>query len=1462
MRVSRAVAAVAVIGVLLQTAGAETFPTEGFVNFETPPIHPLDISPDNNTLAVTNLPDARVELFDLSSGTPTHIGDVQVGYDPVSVRFRTNTELWVVNHISDSVSIVDVPTQRVRQTLQTDDEPFDVVFAGTPQRAFVSCSQVNLIQVFDPANLLAAPTEIPIVGEDPRALAVSPDGATVYAAIFESGNETTILMGGIDADPGDNVHPVPPDVVSHPDGPYGGQNPPPNAGSAFTPAMNPNNPPPPEVSLIVRRAADGRWLDDNNGDWTELVSGVRADLSGRITGWTLIDHDLAVIDTATLDVSYAGGLMNICMALAVNPATGDVAVVGTDATNEVRFEPNISGRFTRVHLGLVDPAALNAPAVMDLNPHLDYSEERVAQSTRDIALGDPRAIVFNNAGTTGYVAGMGSNNVIQIDGNGNRTGAAPIEVAAGPTGLALDESRGALYVWSRFAAELAVIDLASRAILSTMPVFDPTPQVINRGRRHLYDTHRTSGLGQLACASCHVDARIDRLAWDLGDPSGGLADARHLNLGFGIIPVNDFDLDFHPMKGPMTTQTLQDIIGHEPLHWRGDRDGIESFNPAFIVLNGDDAPLTPGEMQEFEDFLATLHFPPNPFRNFDNTLPANLPLPGHFKTGRFGGSGEPLPNGNAVRGLENYRGKDGILLDSPFSCVICHTLPIGAGTNSFFDGQSQFIENTPGPLGENSIAIVSVDEATQRHFKIPQLRNQFDKVGFQLRKPQSLAGFGFFHDGSVDSIETFLSANVFDVRNDQDVADLVALVLAFSGSDFPPPPPNQITLAGFPLPEPVGVPGRDAHAAVGRQVTVTQSGDAASAFVNTMHSVAVTSTRAGLIVKGNIDGVPRGWLLDEDGFFISDRLEDAPITLATLLENAAPGQELTFTMVPAGTETRLGIDRDFDGFFDADERDAGTSATSADTDDDGITDFEEIFLFETNPLESDTDGDGILDGEETSLGSDPNLTDTDDDGISDGDEFFGRNGFFTDPARADTDGDGMIDGEEVGNEFDPLDARDANQDADGDGLTNLEELRDFNTMPRLADTDGDGQTDGREVLNGTDPLDPNDGGPGECNLVRVNIASQGNGAGVFLGNNDSATPWVVSAATNCPQETARVRFTLDSTILGADTEAPFTVVLPNLHAISAGAHTLRAEAEDATGLTQVTDTLTFFVQAATNADAADTGLPDAPFETLAIAGDVWQQVETDPDTTGLRAAAAIRWRGDGKLLEPEMPIILGVQHPDRPGTRVLLELNRALAQPGEDAILFGQIAQDAETLLGPAQVNGLAATPAMNLESGGVFIEISILVSANGGATFAPVPASRLADHPVRLRATGLGFDATPLLYRHATTVSSSAGNGLQIAVSTNGAWSPIAATMSNADLLETDLTSLSLYALFTEKSGGGEGEGEGEGEPEPGQCGAGGSTTGTGGDAWILAFAVLLLLALRHPMAKRNRINRARLSV
>src|SRR5262249_56312432 len=132
-------------------------------------------------------------------------------------------------------------------------------------------------------------------------------------------------------------------------------------------------------------------------------------------------------------------------------------------------------------------------------------------------------------------------------------------------------------------------------------------------RHHLAHHRPHSGLGLVASGSCHVDARLDRPAWDLGDPAGERI-------------VNRF-LTFHPMKGPMVTQTLQDIITPTnslrqqlPLHWRGDRTNIEAFNVTFPALLARDTQLTSNEMAEFKGVLQSISFPPNYLRTFSNTL--------------------------------------------------------------------------------------------------------------------------------------------------------------------------------------------------------------------------------------------------------------------------------------------------------------------------------------------------------------------------------------------------------------------------------------------------------------------------------------------------------------------------------------------------------------------------------------------------------------------------------------------------------------------------------------------------------------------------------------------------------------------------------------------------------------------------------------------------------------------------
>src|SRR5262249_16279086 len=123
-----------------------------------------------------------------------------------------------------------------------------------------------------------------------------------------------------------------------------------------------------------------------------------------------------------------------------------------------------------------------------------------------------------------------------------------INVGQGPTGLAVDEARLRLYVLNRFEESLSVVDLNGRTEVARVAIgFDPEPASVRQGRRFLYDAS-LSAHGDLACASCHFNGHRDGLAWDLGNPRGKM---QTVNIS-----------TFHPMKGPMTTQSLRGIIGN------------------------------------------------------------------------------------------------------------------------------------------------------------------------------------------------------------------------------------------------------------------------------------------------------------------------------------------------------------------------------------------------------------------------------------------------------------------------------------------------------------------------------------------------------------------------------------------------------------------------------------------------------------------------------------------------------------------------------------------------------------------------------------------------------------------------------------------------------------------------------------------------------------------------------------
>jgi YVTN family beta-propeller protein len=266
---------------LLVASGAQA----AFTTFESGQVRPMAMSPDGTRLFAVNTPGDYLEIFTVDgAGNLTKSGSVPVGLEPVAVAARTNGEVWVVNHLSDSVSIVDVATSppRVTSTLLVGDEPRDIVFAGTGGiRAFITTAHRGQnrgsdpqlttpgigradVWVFDATNLGSSLGGTPLsiltlFCDTPRALAVSPDGNTVYAAAFHSGNQTTTANEGVVCDGGSAVPACTVSGSTYP-------------GGLPAPNTNFQGNPQPEVGLILRmNPATNHFEDELGRNWDNAV---------------------------------------------------------------------------------------------------------------------------------------------------------------------------------------------------------------------------------------------------------------------------------------------------------------------------------------------------------------------------------------------------------------------------------------------------------------------------------------------------------------------------------------------------------------------------------------------------------------------------------------------------------------------------------------------------------------------------------------------------------------------------------------------------------------------------------------------------------------------------------------------------------------------------------------------------------------------------------------------------------------------------------------------------------------------------------------------------------------------------------------------------------------------------------------------------------------------------------------
>ncbi len=909
------IAALATFAGFELTANAAT----PFAAFESGQVRPLALSGNRNRLFAVNTPDNRLEIYDVTDCGLHHRASVPVGLEPVSVAVRSSNEVWVVNHLSDSVSIVNVGASvpYVTRTLLVGDEPRDIVFGGTNKtKAFITTAHRGQnapyspqlttpgvgradVWVFDSTNLgnSLGGTPVTIVNlfsDTPRALAVTPDGKRVYAASFNSGNKTAIVALGLVPDGGEAEGGIPLPNVNH-------------AGV-----------PEPDMSLIVK--FDGaHWVDETGNQWDDQIK------------FSLPDRDVFVIN-ADLNVpalmpggaGFFSGVGTTLFNMIVNPQNGKVYVTNTEARNEVRFEgeglfaeTTVRGHAVDNRITVLSGGGSVEPRI--LNQHIDYDApfQPVPNPVGALSVSQPNGMAITGNGETLYVSVLGNDKVVIYDTMDLETDSFYPDAVdqigvsgGGPTGLVLDESRDLLFVMTRFDNGISIIDTDGREEVDHVTMHNPEPASLVAGRRFLYDAALTSSNGDQACSSCHIFGDKDDLAWDLGNPDGDVvAPPTNTRAVFGV-----GQNDFHPMKGPMTTQSLRGMDNHGPMHWRGDRNGenlgppaqpnggafdekaaFKAFNPAFVGLIGRDAPLTEAQMNAFTEFQLQVMYPPNPIRALNNSL-----------------------NADQQAGRDFFMNNDSFFFppEPLFKCVSCHATDP--------NGNAEYNVERPGFFGSDGRVVYGEFSQT---FKIPHLRNLYTKVGtfgfgspdFFFNSPglpfyddsfqgDQIRSFGFTHDGSKDVPMRFFNAFVATPDSPEGFTEfdtmrkVAEFIFAFD-TNFKPIVGQQISLTS------------SNGATVGPRIDLMKAranlGECELIAKAQYFNYQIGNTELGFFYNG-VKFVPSFPSL---GLYTDAQVRQLAVST---------GKPVTYTCTPPGSGQRLGIDRDADGYRDGQELLAGS----------------------------------------------------------------------------------------------------------------------------------------------------------------------------------------------------------------------------------------------------------------------------------------------------------------------------------------------------------------------------------------------------------------------------------------------------------------------------------------------------------------------------------------------------------
>ncbi|WP_019528250.1 YncE family protein [Dasania marina] len=503
------------------------------VIFESVPSRPLALSDDGSLLYVINAHDNCLEIYVQEDDGLNLVSSVAVGIGPVSVAERTKSEIWVVNHISDSVSVISIDGRpHIKNTLQVGDEPWDIVFTNaknhdlpitknTKRRAFVSATyrgqshpqfktEFLLLNRLDAdkggqkgeligrADLWVFDMEsdgaVNLAGiintftTSIRSLAVDQLGTKVFATAFKSGNRTAITPVPLDGLLGDKWSA---DGVGHL-----------------------------EPFAIVQQQG-GKWLDASGANWPDYMNFDVADNDVFVIN-ALASLELGTPDTpkynrqAILETVESVG--SVLFNSFYDEASNSLFVSTVDAINTVPMEHNVKGIFTSNHIKVVD---FNESPAKVSSINLDSIYQGVGEKA-GYAL--PSGLIVTPSTGDVYVTSMGTNQISSFNVDAVLKGG-PVQslnlnsvvVEKGPIAIVAGRDAKEFYSYSYISNSVTQLFKTKQGVKqqSKAILFNPELEDIQKGRLALYDATITSNNNRVACASCHIFGGEDHLQWNL-----------------------------------------------------------------------------------------------------------------------------------------------------------------------------------------------------------------------------------------------------------------------------------------------------------------------------------------------------------------------------------------------------------------------------------------------------------------------------------------------------------------------------------------------------------------------------------------------------------------------------------------------------------------------------------------------------------------------------------------------------------------------------------------------------------------------------------------------------------------------------------------------------------------------------------------------------------------------------------